>query len=832
MNWFQFFIPGLRALQRDARTGEMRLLAMALVIAVAAVASVGFLADRISRALDRNSAQVLGADLVLQGSEPAGETVVDQARRLGLQTARTVQFPSMVSTPEHSQLVSLKAVDPGYPLRGSLRTAPAPGEPDASAPGVPGPGTVWVDPQVLSQMSLKPGDMLQVGDLDLKIARVITLEPDRSVQFVNVAPRALINRSDLPATGLLGPASRASHALLVAGPDDAVRQFRTWLESRLARGEQLATMDSARPEITGSLKRGHQFMILVALLAVMIAAVAVGLATRQLAIRHRDGIAVMRCLGATRRRLGAMIGVEFVALALLASAMGVCIGFAVQGGLAGLVAGFFGTALPSPGWGPAWQGGATGLVLLLGFALPPLLTLRDVPPARVLRRDLAGRQAAQWTGWTVGIVVFLCLSWWVSGDVLLGGIISGGFLLALLVFAGLAWVLVSLLDAVRHQASMSASWRFAVGGLGRRKGLAITQVGALAIGLMALLLLAVARNDLLASWRDTLPANAPNTFLINIQPDQREALLSVLKAADLGETELAPMVRGRLVAIDGRPVDGRSYDSDRARRLVEREFNLSYLDVLPRSNTLKQGRWLDLSKNEVSIETGLASTLGIKQGDRLTFDVAGQAVDVDVTSLRDVRWDSFDVNFFALLTAKALRDAPATYITALYLPPDKLPLKQTLVRDFPNLTVFDVGAILGQVQLIIDQAVRAVQLLFLFTLAAGVVVLCAVFFSTRDERTHEAAILRVLGASNSVLAGALRVEMLLVGVVSGLLAAAGAVAVAWVLAHEVFEFSFTLPWWPWPAGALLGAAVAYGAGAIALRGVLRSPPMATLREVA
>jgi len=824
--------PGLRAFRRDWRSGELRLLLLALVVAVAAVASVGFLADRVAAALEGNSAQMLGADLVLRADEPLPPEFGEQARSLGLAVSRGMRLSSMASAQGGMRLVSLKAVDAAYPLRGELRLAAPGGAAGPAVSGGPAPGTVWVDPQLTSLLGVREGDVIQLGESSLRVAGIIAFEPDKGVQFINIAPRVMMRLDDLPATGLTGPASRLRYDMRVAGGPRAVAAFRSWLEPRLDRGQQLALPGQARPEIQRSLTRAHQFLVLVALLTVVVAAVAAALAARRFNRRHQAGFAVMRCLGASQAQLGAMLLVEFLMVALLSALAGTLIGYAVQEGLAHLASAWLDKTLPAPSWRPAWHGAATALLLLAGFAVPPLLVLRRSAPLRVLRRDMALADPRGWLAWLPGVAAFFALAWWVSGDLTLSAVVCGGFLLGL----GLFWLAAYLcVWAVGRTGQRLRGWpnlRLATTGMARRKGLTTAQVCALSSGLMVLLLLALTRTDLLAGWRDTLPADAPNTFLINIQPEQRDAVASALREAGIRAPAPSPMVRGRLLSINGRQVDADNYQDDRARRLADREFNLSYMDALPSSNSIVAGRWLDAGRDEVSIETGLAETLGIGMGDTLTFDVAGEPVDVRVTSLREVKWDSFEVNFFAVLTPRALRDAPATFITSFHLPPGDASLMPRLVTAFPNLTVFDVGAILGQVRGIIGQAIGAVQLLFLFTVAAGVLVLGAALVSTRDERIHEAAILRVLGARAGQLRSALYAELVLVGVLSGLLACAGAVAVAWTLAVQVFEFPLSLSWWPWAAGVGAGVAAACAGGGLALRGVLRAAPLASLREAA
>ncbi|RTZ44440.1 FtsX-like permease family protein [Candidimonas sp. SYP-B2681] len=823
---------GVRALARDWQSGEIRLLVLALVIAVAAVTSVGFLADRVGRALERDSAQMLGGDLALQSDAPIPANFIERAHTLGLDTAQTLQFPSMVSGGDQAQLVSLKAVSQGYPLRGQLRLSDTPAGKGVSQGQVPEPGTAWVDAQVLGMLRISLGDSVAVGDFSMKVTRVITYEPDRGMQFVNVAPRVMIGLPDLPATGLIAPGSRVSHQLLVAGEPAAIKSYQGWLDTHMKRGQKLSSLESNRPEVQRALNRAHQFLILVALLTVMIAAVAVALAARRFSLRHQDGIAIMRCLGASKSQLTMMLWVQFVVLALIASTIGALAGYVVHQALVVMAASWLDTSLPNASWRPLFQGQVTGLLLLLGFALPPLSALRQVPPARVLRRDASIGVARRWSAYGLGLAAFFLLIIWISGDIRLSLVVAAGFLVAFFLFSALAYVMVRGLGFMRYRVNGHAALRFALAGMARRRALTVTQLCSLSMGLMILLLLAITRTDLLHGWQSTLPPDAPNTFLINIQPDQRLAVSARLKQAGVAESGLSPMVRGRLLSINDQSVNPDHYTDDRAKRLVDREFNLSYADTLPASNKILRGRWLDPEKLEVSLESGLAKTLNIQLNDRLTFDVAGRPVVVQVSGIREVKWDSFQANFFAIMSPAALKDAPATFMTSIHVNDSNTTLTQELVHAFPNLTIFDVGSILGQVQHVLDQVVQAVQFLFLFTVLAGVLVLGAALFSTRDERMHEVAVLRALGASGKQLVAAMRIELLVLGAMAGLLASFGAVAIAWVLAEQVFDFTLTLSWWPWAAGMGFGMLASSIGGSVALAGVLRTPPLVSLREVA
>ncbi|HTJ99566.1 MAG TPA: FtsX-like permease family protein, partial [Bordetella sp.] len=448
----------------------------------------------------------------------------------------------------------------------------------------------------------------------------------------------------------------------------------------------------------------------------------------------------------------------------------------------------------------------------------------------VLRRDAGGMRMGSVLGYAVGAAGFALLIWWFAGDVQLGAVIAGGFLGAFAAFALVAWLCVQVLARVRRAAGGMPALRFALAGVVRRRAATITQVCALAIGLMALLLLAMTRTDLIAGWQRTLPPDAPNRFLINIQPDQREPVATDLTKAGVADVTLFPMIRGRLVAVNGRAISSADYTDERARRLVDREFNLSYSDRMPSYNTLQSGQWMKPDSREVSMEAGISRTLGLHMGDKLAFDIAGKTVDVTVTSLRGVDWDTMRANFFAMLSPSVLADAPQSWITSFRLPAGQTELLPRLVQRFPNLTVFDVDAILRQLQDVLDQVAQAVQLLFGFTLAAGVLVLAAALTATRDERIREAAVLRALGATRQQLARAQRIELLAVGGLAGALGAAGAGAVAWALSQRVFDFDITFSLWPWLVGIAAGMLGAWAGGALALRGVLRTPPLVTLRE--
>lgn len=815
---------------RDARAGDLRLLGLAVVIAVAAVTSVGFLADRVGRALERDAAQMLGADLVLESSKPIPTAFVERAQSLGLRTVLGWQFPSMVGADGRLVLASIKGVEAGYPLRGGLRTAQVLGGPEQITNVAPEVGQAWVDAQVLSQTGLSVGDSIKVGDLSLKVTRVITYEPDRGAQFVNLAPRVMLRAEDLMRSGLIAPGSRIGYNFLVAGDSPAVDVFREWLSTSMTSAQKIVTIEAGRPEIRRSLDRAQEFLALVAMLAVLIAAVAVALGARRFGQRHLNSVAVMRCLGATQGKITVILLGEFVLTGLLASLMGLALGWGGQALMVQALGGLLGADLPQASIEPALQGLFAGLWLLLAFSWPPLNGLRHVPPSQMLRARQEGIPLQSLMGYTFGLSGFSLLMWWVANDVKLGIGLAAGFFAAAALFAGLGMLVLWALSGLRDRLKSFPVLRFALAGVVRRRGATIAQTSALAVGMMAILLLTIVRTDLLAGWQRTLPADAPNRFLINIQTDQVQSIEKTLSEAGLTQARLSPMVRGRFIALNDRTVSAADYEDARAQRMVEREFNLSYVDRLAEPGQIVAGRDLDPSRSEVSLEIGLAKSLGLKVGDMLDFDVAGEKIRLEVTSLRRVDWDSMRANFFAITTPSALKEAPQTWMTAFYLPADRLVITQQLVKQFPNLTVFDVGAILSQLQNILDKVSVAVQGLFLFSVFAGAMVLAAALSATRDERVREAALLRAFGATRRQLAGAQRIELLAVGALAGLLAAGGATLGAWALSHWVFEFDMRLSLWPWLLGLSVCMLGAWLAGAVVLRGVLKTPPLAILRH--
>ena len=838
--WPDLLRQAWRMTARDWRAGELTMLLLALVLAVAALASVGFLGDRLQKGLERDARKMLAADFIVRADHPVEPKFFQQAKALDLETATTAIFPSMVGTAGAqplSRLAALKAVSSGYPLRGELRIASSPTAADHPATSIPPPGVVWVDPALLEALKLHVGDAVRVGSRSFTIGAVITRELDRGFAFVNFSPRLMLRFDDLPSTGLITYGSRVTYRLLVAGAEPAVATFSQWAHQQIdggkLRGVALESLQDGQPQVRQTLDRASHFLTLVSLLTALLAAVAIAMAAHRYMRRHLDGCAAMRCLGVSQRTLRALFTIEFVALGLLGGAVGVALGYAGHLALLWWLGSLIDVTLPQPGILPALEGIAAGLVLLLGFALPPLLPLTRVPPVRVLRREWGEAERTAWAAYALGIVLFAALLIVAAGELKLGGIVAGGFAGGLLVFMCVArvalWASARLVRSERLNAGIG--WRYALASLERRSGASALQITALSIGLMCLLLIAMTRNDLVNGWRKSTPPDAPNEFIIDIQPDQRAAITQYLTTHGWPDATLSPMVRGRLVAINGKAVNPDSYKSEDARRLVDREFNLSYTTTLPGDNRIAAGEWYGNSvKPQISIEQGLAKLINVKPGDVLRFDVTGLTVDAPVTSVRKLDWGSFKVNFFVLMPPAALRDFPATFITSFHLAPSQQSVIDNLIATWPGLTAIDMGPILAQVQNVLEQVIGAVQFLFAFTLAAGVLVLYAALAGTRDERMRESALLRALGASHRQVRAVQVAEFVAVGALSGLMAAIGAQVIGWVLATRVFEFYLSFDPWLLPAGVAAGVVCAALGGWLSLRHVLSRPALQSLRD--
>ncbi len=816
----------LTLLGRDWRSGQLRLLALALVLVVAAVTSVGWLAERVAGASGRAAAELLAADAAVETSTASRNEWVEEAQRRGLQTARTAEFPSVVLAGDRAQLVSVKAAEPAYPLRGELRIRPHLAAPEQAARGAPEPGRIWVDPALLNLLDIEVGDSIALGRSELRVEALIALEADRGGLFSGFAPRVLMNWGDLEATGLIQPASRVRYELLLAGPPGAVEGFRDWLDPDADPAIEWELPAQSQPGVNAMLERAQRFLGLSALLTVLVAAVALLISVRHYAVRQLDQVAVMRCMGATSAQMLRLLVYRLLWLGVAAIALGAAGGYLLHLLMIAFLSEWL-PELPAPTLRPLLTGAVTALAVLLGFVLPTVARLRQVPPVRVLRRDLGGTLLKGSWIYLFAVAAIFLLIWWQARDPLLAGWIFTTIVAGLGGMTLLAFGVVLLL---RRERTHRVTW---LAGLTRRPWQAAVEVAALGVGLLALLLLAVVRGDLLEAWQNRVPPDAPNYFLINIQPDEVADLREFLVEAGAVNAQLYPMIRGRLVAIGGERIDPSLYEDPRARRLAAREFNLSVATEVKSDNRVVAGRfWGEeaAQAEQYSVEAELAELLGIELGDSLSFAVAGETFSGTVTSLREVEWDSFQANFFVVSPPALLADAPQTWISSFHLPETASEHLPELVRRFPSVTLIDVGVMLRTVLGIVEQGSRAVAVMAALTLTAGALVLLAALQVSARTRRFEIALMRALGASRWRLRWYTTLEFALIGLLAGAMAGLIAGLLGYYLAEQLFELAYAFRPSLMLIGAFSGAVLAALAGGFAVRGDLRASPMQLLRE--
>lgn len=837
---------GLRTLQREWRSGDLAVLFIALFVAVSALTGVGFLVDRIDRAVQLQANQVLGADLRLLSPGAISTRYDSEAAALGLKSARVTSMLSVVLKGDATQLTNVHAVSAGYPLRGKVQVASQPFATGTDTDDVPPKGEIWPDSRLMSTLQAQLGDMLTVGSAQLRATRVLVSRPDQGSGFADLASSLLMNEADLASTGLILPGSRAQYSALFAGESAKVAEFNSWLQREKAQGEYLTDIARASPEIGSASRRAGHFLSLAALAGVLLCAVAIAMTARRYVKRHLDLAALLKTMGAPQSTVLIVSIVQLACIAIVATAVGSVAGYLAHSGLLRVMRDMMGTELPAPGMRPMLVGLVAALLLLTGCALPSMLQLARVPAIRVLRRDIGPPPLGVILAYGPAVLAIGLLIVWVTGDPRLSAWFLLALALAVLAFALAGWLLVGIVGQLRGRAGIS--WRYGAANLARRKSESIVQIVALGLGLAALLLLTILRGDLIDDWRARLPADAPNYFFVNIPPDQRDALADFIRADKGRITRLLPMIRGRLVQINGVDVSVQarnaspngsrnesrrnSGDNSRGDNFGRREQNLTWSADIGAGNRIVEGKWFtaeDYGKPLVSVATEYRAALCLKLGDKLTFDIAGESFTTSISSFREVQWDSMQPNFFLMFPPGLLEGAAGTWMgSAQYRPQDPATIA-ALVRRFPSISIFDMDQLLNQVRSIVDKAVIAVQSVFLFTLLAGVVVLLAAVQATRDERRYESAMLRTLGAARrTVLAGVL-LEFALIGTLAGIVAAAAASTGAWLLATRVLEIPYTPDPLLWLAGAATGAGLVCVAGYLATRSALSQPPMSILR---
>jgi len=821
-----------RTLMREWRSGELGVLLLALTVAVGALTGVGFLVSRISAAVSLQASEVLAADIRLGSPQPIGEQYFQEAARRGLRTASNTGVMSVVFNGDSSQLTNIRAVTDGYPLRGTLSVANEPFAKGEPTKGIPAPGEVWPDSKLLAAIGAGLGSRLSIGAATFRVSRVLISHPDQGGgAFADLAPTLIMNAADLPATQLIQPGSRVSYSALFAGDRDRIEMFKGWLSAHKKRGERVRDVADATPQIKNAIDRAGRFLSLASLVSVLLCAIAVAMSARRYVHRHLDTVALLKTLGATRGFTLGFTVLQLAAIAIAAAIAGSALGFIAQEWLLRTIRSLLATTeLPSASLVPIGIGFMTAISVLAGFALPPLLQLSRVPAVRVLRRDVGPPPPLVVLAFGPAVAVVVLLIYWVVLDwKLFFGFTMGlaGFILLLTLAGGLL-----VLVAGRLRGRVGVAWRYGVANLSRRRAESLVQIVAFGTGIMVLLLLGVIRGDLYRDWRRTLPADLPNYFFINIPPADRDSFVSFLNDHGGRTTRVLPMIRGRLTNINGRPVDEMRFDGGRDENFATREQNITWASELGADNHLVAGRWwsaADVGKPLVSLATEIQESLHLKLGDHLTFDIAGETVEATVASIRRVKWDSFQPNFFIVFPPGVLEDAAGTYLTSAYFKPTEARSLAQLARRFPSVSIFDIGGLLAVVRSVLDKAALAVQSVFVFTLFAGLTVLLAAVQSSRDERRFESAMLRTLGASRSTVVQGVLAEFTTLGLLSGLIAAAGASVAAYFVTTRVLDLHYTFDPWACVIGLVGGALLVAASGWLATRSVVNQPPLTTLR---
>jgi len=821
----------LRSFGRELRSGEVVVLLAAVALAVAALTAVGFLTDRIGRAVARQANEILAADLRLTTPDPIPASWHELAEEYRLRSAETQTFPSVVFAGELSSLATIKGVSAGYPLRGNVRVTDRLFGEQRIADGIPAPGTIWADGALMARLGVDVGDTVSIGEANLVITAVLTYRPDQSIGFASLAPSLLINTLDLPATGLISEGSRVRYALLVAGDESDVDDFYAAIEERLPDSVRSRNREEGSDRANNAADRAQRFLSMTAVISVLLSAVAIAMSARRFAHRRLDAVALMKSLGANQRFIVTAASVQLLLLGILGVGVGSVAGFVAEHLVTGMLADIIQGDLPPVGITPVVLACGSALILLVGFALPSLIQLRNTPPLRVLRHDAMPPPPSRMLVAGSALIAVAAMLYQAIGDGLMLLIVLGGVLVVSAVLYVTGRGLVALLG--RTRGGVGVAWRYGLANVYRRGRDSAVQVVAFGLGLTVLLLLTFVRTDLLEGWEQTLDEDAPNHFLINVQPQERGSIAAIFQGNGIAAPEFVPMVRARMQTINGEDVKDRKYPQQDGEWMANREQNLSWADQLSPSNKLVDGEWWPpgyAGEPLVSLEKDAAEELGVGLGDRLRFLVAGQELEATVASTREVNWDSFRPNFFMVLSPGALDGFPASYIAGLKVPDAGRDALVQLVRQHPTVSVIDIDAILAQIKGIIDKASLAVQAVFVFTLAAGIAVLFAAVQSTIDERRFESAMLRALGARRRTVLSGVLAEFAALGLVAGMLASAGASLLAAIISVQLFELDYTFNVALWLAGLGGGVLLVCASGYVAARGAINAPPIEVLRS--
>jgi len=823
---------GTRQFWRDWRSGEMLALGGALLTAVAAVSAVGSFSDRIESSLQRGAAEVIASDIKITARREIPKEIETRAQSVGLSTARTVVFPTVLFIEGQTLLASIKGVTSEYPLRGTLGLR---GEPDRAemtrAAHGPDRGHAWVDKRLLTTLGLRLGDRLDIGEISLNLEAVLEYEPDRGGQFFSFSPRILAHRADVEASGLLGPSSRATHALLAAGAAGQVAEFRRFLEAQSFDGIRTVDLESAQQQVGATVGASTEFIGLASLGTLFIAGIAILVASRRYVDRRRRHAALLRCFGASGRTVLLIHIQTLVMMGVVWGFFGAALGFGIQELMARLLGEVFSLGAGKAGVGAVLISLILGLVLLIGFSVPQLARLMRVAPMEVLRRTEAPRRLISDVLWySVPVLVLILLAVQQSGQSQLVFYVLVGIISALGVMMGVSFGLIRILK--RSARGVGVSWRFGLGRLYRDPVSTTFQIAAIGLGLTVLVTLSLVRGQLFDSWESRVPPGSPNFFLANVQDYEQQGVAQFFRDR-LGQSlDFIPMATGRLVTINGRVPTTDAYPDPRTVSRIEGNLNFSWSKEIPRDNTLVAGEWWQPGTSEpvVSLAESWAEPLRVQVGDRIGVRVGSETIDASIANLRKVRWESFNPNFFVLFPPGVFNQAPHSFLSSTRIEEEQQDVLVELSRQFPTVNIIDIGAILRQVRHLMEIVGVALNLVFGFTLAAGAAVLFAVMQSSHDARVREAAMLKVLGCDRSRLMRALNTEFVVIGLVAGVIAAATATLTGWLLATRVLELEYAPQFSVIGISILLSIVLVWAVSRSGVRTALTTPPQATLRS--
>lgn len=824
------FKLALKLVLRDWRSGELTILMAALLIAVASSTAVSLLGDRLTRTMSLQAAEFLAADLVIAGHQDPPPIWRQQASAQELRVSGTAEFSSVLIENDELLLVGVKAVEEGYPLRGVLRTTLGEVTAATETRDIPNRGEAWVEQRVLTALGLSLGSEITVGEKPLRITRILTHEPDRRGDLYSLSPRVLMNRADVAETRVIQPGSHVHYYELFAGDEPALRAFKQWIKPQLHPGQRILDVHDDRPELGNALTRAERYLGLTSIAVVLISGVAIAMTARRYTERHYDMTAMLKCLGARERDVLGIYAALFLIVGLISSILGCALGYLAQYGVVQLLRSLLPQTLAGPGWLAMIFGAATGLLILLGFALPPILRLKRLAPLRVLRRDLEPLPSSAWLVYGLATLTLSALLWRYTRDWMMTVSVLAIAGAAIALFSAIGLSMLSLGRLLVPYVSLS--WRFGLQHLTRRPRLGVSQILAFAVTLVAMQVSVSVRTELLQEWKRQLPEDTPNHFALNLFDTDLARFRETLSQEGIASSDYYPIVRGRLTAVNGKDVFEIVHKDSRAEASINRELSLTWASKQPPGNRVVRGKWVDGSAPlSVSVEAELAKSLGIEPGDKLTFNVAGEELVANVVGTRSVRWDTMTPNFFMIFSPGSLDRYPHTWLTSFYVPPERKSALGHLAKAFPSMTILEVDALLKQFQNILRQVTGAIEYVLLLALAAGFTVLFAAVRATLDERIYEDVLLRTMGASRRLLRNAQWVEFAALGFLAGILASAISEVIAWILFSRVFDLAYRFHWETWLATPVLGALVVGLAGYLNTRSVVKNSPMRVLREL-